>query len=395
MFLKFFSVFSHTLVMPYTVVYFSERVGSKMTTILIIAIAIISIVGYIVGGKLTDQIGRKKVIVFNEVFSGLGFILVAFLNSFSTILIVPIFVAFCFIYFFETAANPAYSALIIDASEEDNRKEIYTYFMWITTVAFSLGSLIGGFYFENHATLLFLIVGILLLVSSIFTILIIKDNYIQQTNHLNTNLESTHDIESNTKKTNDTKMFSKLFILLCSIQVLLSTLNEQFPNYLSIRFVKHYPLEDFDVTGYQVIGYLNFEETLIVSIGSILIIKLVNKISESKSLYLGVILFICGNIILSYFIHFYALLYGMFLVSIGGIVYIPTLQAYTAKLIPENSRGQYLSTLGMMSVFGGVLASLFIWGMDYINENFISGIYLAIGLLLIVLLNGITKSQPN
>lgn len=58
--LKFFTVITQTMVMPYTVVYFSEKIGPSLTTTMIFIIGIISILGYLIGGRTTDRIGRKK-----------------------------------------------------------------------------------------------------------------------------------------------------------------------------------------------------------------------------------------------------------------------------------------------------------------------------------------------
>jgi MFS transporter, DHA1 family, multidrug resistance protein B len=46
MLLKFFTVLVHTMVMPYTVVYFAGKIGPSLTTAMIIIIGIISIIGF-------------------------------------------------------------------------------------------------------------------------------------------------------------------------------------------------------------------------------------------------------------------------------------------------------------------------------------------------------------
>lgn len=381
MLLKFLNVFIHTLVMPYTVVYFSEKVGNKTTTIMIITIAIVSIIGYIIGGRLSDKIGRKKVIIFNEVFTGLGFLIVSYFNNLTDFHMIAIFVTFCFIYFFETAADPAYGALIIDVSTDEIRKQMYTYFMWLSTVAFALGSLIGGFFFEKHSTILFFIVGVISILSAILTLILIKDTYIEdkKTQHLIINSLDNQVSEIQLQKYS----FQKIFIIFCLAQLLLAVLKEQFPNYLSIRFVNSYPLENYNISGYELIAYLNIEDTIIASLGVFFILKLVNYMTENQSLYLGVSLFVIGNILLSFYLDLYILLLGMFLMSVGGLIYIPTLQALTAKIIPENSRGTYLSILGLVGVLGGMIASLFIWGMDFLETKIVTILYLILGLCLI------------
>src|SRR5690606_12195453 len=88
--------------------------------------------------------------------------------------------SFMILYIFESAANPAYSALIIDASDEKNRSVIYTCFMWISNVAFAVGSVLGGFFFEKHSAVLFFIVGVSSILSAYCTYYFVEDMYINK-----------------------------------------------------------------------------------------------------------------------------------------------------------------------------------------------------------------------
>ncbi|MBB4826696.1 MFS family permease [Sporosarcina luteola] len=204
MLLNFFSVFTQTMVMPFTVVYFSKSIGSAMTTAMILVIGIISMIGYLIGGRATDHFGRKVIIILSEIVTGIGFIVICFFDYIPTFYVTPILIAFSLVYFFQSAANPAYSALIIDSSEASERKLIYTYFMWFSSVAFSLGTVIGGFFFENHSAFLFLIVGATAFVSSLCTYFLIIEQPLPQLNHSDVVDKATKDerIKKNTRRLN-------------------------------------------------------------------------------------------------------------------------------------------------------------------------------------------------
>ncbi|MEK5523113.1 MFS transporter [Heyndrickxia sp. FSL W8-0423] len=393
--LKFFTVITQTMVMPYTVVYFSEKIGPSLTTTMIFIIGIISILGYLIGGRTTDRIGRKKVIIISEIITGIGFVVVSFFDSLKHFHSIPILLSFSFIYFFESTANPAYSALIIDASNESNRKIIYTYFMWISSVAFAIGSLLGGFLFEDYSVWLFFIVGITSFISAIFTYILIKENRLSQTSKI---VQTIEENKTNIKKEkfNLLSIFTfQLFLFLCIGQLLLNILKEQFPNYLSIRIVSKYPLENINISRYKIIGYLNLEDTIIVTLAAGLIIKLTKKLSEKTTLIMGLLLFILGYIFLSYFIHPVLLMLGMLFISVGGLIYLPTLQAITAKSIPEQTRGTHLSILGLIGALGGMLSSLFIWGMKYIPEIGVTYIFICIGIFIIYIYINVYKYAHN
>ncbi|TYS41905.1 MFS transporter [Bacillus infantis] len=375
MLLKFFTVLAHTMVMPYTVVYFAAKIGASLTTTMIIIIGFISIIGYLLGGQAADRFGRKRVIITSELMTGFGFLIVCCFDSLHHFYAIPIVIAFSFIYFFESASNPAYSALIIDASNEKDRKIIYTYFMWISSTAFAGGSLLGGFFFENHSSMLFFIVGLTSILSAVLTSLLIKDIPLKAA-------EAITELPAAPAK--KLSIFaSQLFLFLCIGQLLINILKEQFPNYLSIRIVSKYPLGDFDVSGYKMIGYLNLEETIIITIAAGVIFKLTKRLSEKTSLMLGLLLFILGYICLSYFIHPAFLMLGMLFISVGGLIYLPTLQAITAKSLPAHSRGKHLSVLGLVGAVGGMISSLFIWGMESIPEIGITFIFIVMGIFLV------------
>ncbi|CAM5199543.1 DHA1 family multidrug resistance protein B-like MFS transporter OS=Ureibacillus acetophenoni OX=614649 GN=SAMN05877842_11728 PE=4 SV=1 [Ureibacillus acetophenoni] len=377
--LSFFSLLTSTMVMPYTVVYFSAKIGLLLTTTMIFIIGIISIIGYLIGGRFTDRFGRKKVIVISEIISGIGFLIVSYFDSLHYFYAIPILVAFCLIYFVESAANPAYSAIIIDVSNENDRKVIYTYFMWSSSVAFAIGSLLGGFLFEDYSVWLFLTVGITSFISFICTYLFIKESYTPETS---ISIENNNNGQGS--KYNLFGIFASwTFIFLCIGELLLNILKEQFPNYLSIRIVSKYPVDDINISGYEMIGYLNLEDTIIVTIAAGMILKMTKRMSDKTSLILGLLFFSLGYILLSYFIHPILLILGMFLIAIGGLIYLPTLQTITANSIPENSRGTHLSILGLIGAFGGMLSSLFIWGMQYISELGITFIFITLGILII------------
>ncbi|MGD6854371.1 MFS transporter [Bacillus infantis] len=375
MLLKFFTVLAHTMVMPYTVVYFAAKIGASLTTMMIIIIGFISIIGYLLGGQAADRFGRKRVIITSELMTGFGFLIVCCFDSLHHFYAIPIVIAFSFIYFFESASNPAYSALIIDASNEKDRKIIYTYFMWISSTAFAGGSLLGGFFFENHSSMLFFIVGLTSILSAVLTSLLIKDISLKAA-------EAITELPAAPAK--KLSIFaSQLFLFLCIGQLLINILKEQFPNYLSIRIVSKYPVGDIDISGYKMIGYLNLEETIIITIAAGVIFKLTKRLSEKTSLMLGLLLFILGYICLSYFIHPAFFMLGMLFISAGGLIYLPTLQAITAKSLPAHSRGKHLSVLGLVGAVGGMISSLFIWGMEFIPEIGITFIFVGMGILLV------------
>lgn len=381
MLLNFISVTGSAMVMPYTVVFFSNKIGVFLTTVTITLVGIFSLLGYLIGGRVSDRVGRKKVIILSEIVSGIGFIFISYFSTMNHFLAIPVILLFSIIYFCQSAANPAYSALIIDVSNENDRKTIYIYFMWISNIAFALGSLLGGFFFADYVDLLFFLVGVTSFISAFASYFFIKDTTSIDHNKI-VKQALKRDIVISKGRFRIIGVFaSRIFFLLCIGKLLINLISEQFPNYLTIRIVTNYPVGN--ITGYNMIGYLNLEDTLITAFTAGIIIKITTRLSEKANLIIGLILFIVGYLCLSYFIHPLSLLFGMMLISIGTLIYLPTLQTVTSKIIPEESRGVHLSILGLMGALGGMLSGLFIWGMEYISEMGITYIFISIGICVV------------
>lgn len=79
------------------------------------------------------------------------------------------------------------------------------------------------------------------------------------------------------------------------------------------------------------------------------------------------------------------------ILSCVTLLFKPTIQSIVANSIPEETRGTHLSILGLMSVIGGMIASLFIWGMQFIPENGITLIFIVLGILILFIYTGVYK----
>lgn len=387
MLLNFFTVFTSALVMPYTIIYFANYIGAALTTTMIIIIGIISMIGYIIGGSATDYYGRKIVIILSEVVVGLGFLVISYFDSLTMFYATPILIAFGIVFFFQSGSNPAYSAIIIDSTDESERRSVYTYFIWLNSIAFALGSVIGGFYFENHSDLLYALMGITSLISAILTFLLIQEQ-MSDRDEPKINKEAYGNANHNklaTFKKNLIGVFAyRLFLYLSLGTFLLNVMSEQLYNYISIRIVDEYQSGEFSITGYQMMGYLHLEDTIIMTLTAGVILKLTNRLSDKSSLMMGLIFNITGYIILSYFVHPLSLVTGMLFIAVGFLIYRPVEQTIIADVIPDKSRGKYLSILGLMAAFGGMVSGLFIWGSEYISVLGISFIFFLIGIIILL-----------
>ena len=124
----------------------------------------------LIGGKLTDVIGRKKIIILFDTLGAVAYLTVSFLEP-SMLLVYFIMAA----GFFMGMAHPAHDALIADLTTPENRNGAYSLTYLGFNLGFILGPVLGGFLFENYFRFIFIIDGITALAAVILISLFIDE----------------------------------------------------------------------------------------------------------------------------------------------------------------------------------------------------------------------------
>ncbi|MGB3261862.1 MFS transporter [Paenisporosarcina sp.] len=380
--LRFLTIFSNAMVMPYVVVFFVEQVGNKTATWMIICIGFSGIIGYLIGGKMADQYGRKKLILIGEFLTAVGFLIVAIGNM-------PVgskpfvsFIGFIIIYLFTSVANPAYSAFIIDETTKENRKNVYTVLLWTAYLSIALGSLTGGFLFEQYATILFLVVASVSFISFICVFIWIEDKY-QSIVEGAVTPEAKGKPNHSTLKVYREMLRDPVFISVAYVTLTFALMDEQLSYYLSIRYVSLFGDE-----GYTLLGFLRTENTLLAVGLTVFFTRFLKKMSDLNAIITGSMIFFTGYILLSVSELSNILFLAMGIVTIGELILLPSTQTITAEIIPDEYRSTYSGVLGVVATIGGLLASLFILLTDFLSAVGFTIIYVSMGTLtLMVVLN--------
>ena len=127
-------------VWPFLAIYLTTNLGiGEAQAGLISTISIfVHIPGSILGGYLTDSIGRKNIIIASMGLSALMYVPCAFLSPSMTIPVLLILSSF-----FMGASDPAASAMVADLTEPKNRKASFSLIYLGINIGFSLGPLIA------------------------------------------------------------------------------------------------------------------------------------------------------------------------------------------------------------------------------------------------------------
>jgi MFS family permease len=107
--------------------------------------------GGLIGGKLSDHFGRKKIMIIFQGAAAVLLIPCAFLGKSMVIPWILIMVGVL-----NGAAQPANSAMIADLTNSENRKAAFSFLYLGINIGYSVGPLIAGFLYRNYLPLTFL-----------------------------------------------------------------------------------------------------------------------------------------------------------------------------------------------------------------------------------------------
>lgn len=385
--LQFISTIGSMSILPYIIIFFSGQLGTTITGFMFLGVMGANILGLLAGGYLSDLLGRKSVIVRAELVVSIGYALVALMNS--TLLNEPYvtFILFLFIFICSGMAGPAYSALIIDESNPENRKEVYTISYWLNNLAVAIGGLIGAFLFQDYHFYLFLGMSMIALLSVIITFYFIEDNYRTVEMKELPEKKGTKGSLIEVSKVYTAVIKDRAFAALALANLLIIAVESQLTSFIGLRLtddlpkpVPLVPFLDINVNGFNLVGILKAENTILVVCLTVVVSLLLKRLKDRSVLLGGVILFFCGYTIISFTSVPIVLILAMFIATLGELIHIPVKQALLANMVPSHARSSYMAVYGLLSMSGALTAGVFIFLYGRVPTLFLSVVIGIMGL---------------
>nr|WP_057979674.1 MFS transporter [Caloramator mitchellensis] len=325
-------------VFPLLTMYLTDKLGlSSKTAGQFVSLAAMSYFpGAIIGGKLSDHIGRKKVLITSQLLAGLLFLPCAFLEK---SMLIPWLLILAGVM--NGAAQPASSALLTDITTKENRKQSFSLLYLGINIGFSVGPLIAGFLYKNYIQWVFLGNTISIIVATFLVAHFVEDKKAEINNE---DEELLADEDSNTFR----ELLKRKQLLVFGVISIAFSFAYSQGNFATTMQLK----EGFGQEASKYVGLLNSVNGLTVIILTTVIIHITKKNKAIFNIFLAGIFFAVGFGML-YFVrsaHFYIL--STIIWTIGEILSATNSGVYIANHSPTNYRARFSALMNIISGFG-------------------------------------------
>ncbi|WP_404451701.1 MFS transporter [Virgibacillus necropolis] len=393
MYLQFATNLASTMIIPFIAIYFSQLVGATITGVLIILVICSGIVGGLIGGYWSDQIGRRKLLILSELGIGISFLAIAFVNSPWAVLPYMSFALFMVNMFCNGIYMPVSYAMIYDLVKKDERNFVFTAIYWVANLSSALGSITGAFLFEDYLFYLFISVAIITLLSSLITYLYIGETFVKK--EVTGQTAAPSSIWSSYRRV----LSDRIFIIFLIGTLLVLSLESHLTNYIAVHLEKTMNetslFGSFTIDGLNMVGLLHAENTLLVVLTVGFVAWMVNKTSDYWRLSVGMGFYVCGYALLSYTSSPWLLIGLMVFISLGELMYIPVRQSLLAELADKSYRSSYLALNSFIGQGTMILAGAAITIGGLVPASVISGSFLILGMIGIYMMTRVMKLQSR
>ena len=333
-----------SFIVPLLTLILTQKIGlsSEVSGIYVSIFGIMYLPAGIIGGKLTDLFGRKKVIIIFQSLACLIYILCGILKpSLITVYLIMISGLFAgFVY-------PAISSMTADITTPENRNASYsfTYMGW--NLGFAIGPLIGGLLFKNHLSILFLGDAATTLIA-----LLLIGLFIKETKSISNNsIDESRELEQSEEGSIIAVLRKRKTLLLVCVAVFGYTLGfAQWGFLLPIELSKIYGL-----LGAKHYGFLTSFNGFVVIIMTPILTKYLSKTKNLKNILISGIFYTIGIGTLGFFSSMSFFFVAIFIFTLGEIILTTNINTYIANNTPESHRGRMLGIIPILTGAGYVI----------------------------------------
>ncbi len=286
----------------------------------------------LIGGKMADTFGRKKILIIFELLAVVSYIVCIFLPPGMMMVYVLMSAGFFF-----GVAGPSHDAMTADLTTPEQREGAYSLNYLGFNLGFAMAQVLAGFLFKDHLALMFIIDAVTAIIGILLIAFLVKETLNEETSE-----ENTHEERS------DKSIFSiilsrpvLLFFALASFGY--KFVYSQWPFMLPLHAEANFPGE-----GARLFGILGSFNALIVVFCTPLITAMFKNKTNIKRIFYAGILFTIGFGILGFISIKSAFFISVFIFTLGEILEAISTMPYIMNHTPASHRGRMSSIIPMI-----------------------------------------------
>lgn len=295
----------------------------------------------IIGGKLSDTIGRRKVIITFQALGALMLIICGLMDT--TVLTAKIMILSSCFY---SISSPAYDALNADLTNEGNRKESYSLLYMGVNIGFSIGPILGGFLYKDYLFLIFIGDAITTLIALTLFIFYVKEP---------TKIKKSNVIDSKEIYDDEYKDFSTLKVLIKRPILIAFPIIMLLYQFSYSQWGFSLPLqmgEIFKEDGARLYGLLGGLNGFIVIILTPILTSKTKKYKSMNIMSIGGILYGLCFLVVSFSKVMPLFFLAITLLTIGEVLIAINSSAFIANNTPISHRGRISSVIPLITGMG-------------------------------------------
>lgn len=361
-----------TMVIPFLSLYLKESLGFSFTDVgwVMSAFGLGSVIGSWLGGKLTDKLGYYKVMVYSLLGTGVLFIALQYLTTFTSFCL-GIFLVMLVADMFRPAMFVALSAY----SKPENKTRSVTLIRLAINLGFSAGPAIGGLIITTLSYGgLFWVDGVTCLLATVVMI-----------NVLNPKIAKT--LDSITTENPRSAYSDKSFIIFLFAMVLFGIVFLQYFSTMPLYYKDARSLTEFEI------GVLLGMNGFIIFVFEMPLIKWLENTRYTRSglMLFGAVLTGLSFLILNMSSWAGVVVIGMLFMTFGEMIAFPFSNAFAMDRAKKGNQGEYMAlysiSFSIAHIFGHNMGMRLVDGLGFDNTWYIVTMLAVLCVFLLFILN--------
>lgn len=325
---------------PFMALFFNQQLGIPVYVVGVIFTmgSLVSLVFSLIGGGLSDFIGRKKVLLTGSIISSILYLFMAvFLRSGLGAL--PITALFVLTPIGGSLIFPSANALVADVTAGKDRTNGYVIYRIMANLGWAIGPFSGALLDEHGIFWIFILVTICSAAQGLIVLFLVQDRWKERKRRENLD-----------RPTRISFLSYDRFLLIFSIGTFFVTLvSSQFsvtmPVYAGIKV--GLPQHD--------LGYIYAVNGAVVVLGQYPTTNLMKRFPEIVSMIAGALAYSIGYLLVGFSTTLLDLMLVMVVITIGENLVSPVMNSIVSKIAPRDKLARYLGFLGMVNSSGRAL----------------------------------------